>query len=71
MQEPVLQPCALDHYMVGKLQTTLDIVRETRDLALYCYKDADDLRTAKEDLYTVVISLQEALDTYEGKQTHC
>ncbi len=60
-----------EHEKAERLRKMLDIVRETRDLALYCYKDADDLRTAKEDLYTVVISLQEALDTYEGKQTHC
>ena len=60
-----------EHEKAERLRKMLDIVRETRDLDLYCYKDADDLRTAKEDLYTVVISLQEALDTYEGKQTHC
>jgi len=60
-----------EHEKAERLRKMLDIVRETRDLGLYCYKDADDLRTAKEDLYTVVISLQEALDTYEGKQTHC
>ena len=60
-----------EHEKAERLRKMLDIVRETRDLALYCYKDADDLRTAKEDLYTVVISLQEALDTYEVKQTHC
>jgi hypothetical protein len=60
-----------EHEKAERLRKMLDIVRETRDLALYCYKDADDLRTAKEDLYALVISLQEALDTYEGKQTHC
>jgi hypothetical protein len=39
VQEPVLQPCAFDHYMVGKLETTLVAAG---DIATNCDETSGD-----------------------------